>query len=181
MLTRFRPVRGGIRIQLPTSLIRAVFAAAVIALLVEWMVGEVSVMVSVETLRTVANLEAEMTRAGRVAEEGALREVLQALGRPEFGFLSEEQAGALEDVLTHDNYLACSPATRSDMVVLIRDERGVVGQFDVDSDQVAAFGPADRALWQSLAPLVAPACRELAKTPKAIGPSWIRRQRPPDA
>jgi hypothetical protein len=51
-------------------------------------------MVSVETLRAVANLEAEMTRAGRVTEEGALREVLQALGRPEFGFLSEEQAGA---------------------------------------------------------------------------------------
>lgn len=52
-------------------------------------------MVSPETLQTVANLEAEMTRAGRVAEEGALREVLQALSRPEFGFLSDEQAGAL--------------------------------------------------------------------------------------
>src|SRR5690242_14280965 len=52
-------------------------------------------MVSLETLQTVASLEAEMTCAGRVEEEGALREVLQALGRPEFGFLSEEQAGAL--------------------------------------------------------------------------------------
>jgi len=59
------------------------------------MIGEVSKMVSPETLQTVANLEAEMTRAGRVAEEGALREVLQALSRPEFGFLSDEQAGAL--------------------------------------------------------------------------------------
>lgn len=52
-------------------------------------------MVSVETIRAVVNLEAEMMRAGRVVEEGALREVLQALGRPEFGFLSEEEAGAL--------------------------------------------------------------------------------------
>jgi hypothetical protein len=59
------------------------------------MVGEVSAMVSVETLQTVAHLEAEMTRAGRAAEEGALREVLQALGRPEFGFLSGGEASIL--------------------------------------------------------------------------------------
>lgn len=51
-------------------------------------------MVSLETPRTVASLEAEMTRAGWVQEEGALRKVLRALSRPEFGFPSEEQAGA---------------------------------------------------------------------------------------
>lgn len=64
----------------------------VVAHLIKWEVNEVNITVSLGTLQTVANLEAEMTRAGRVAEEGALREVLQALGRPEFGFLSEEEA-----------------------------------------------------------------------------------------
>lgn len=55
-------------------------------------------MVSLETLKTVANLEAEMTHAGRVEEEGALREVLQVLGSPEFGFLSEEKTSELLEI-----------------------------------------------------------------------------------
>jgi len=70
----------------------------------------------------------------------------------------------VDDVRRLDNYLACSAGTRSEIVVLIRDGAEVVGQFDVDSDDVAAFGPADEALLEHLAPLAGPRCRRLAAT-----------------
>lgn len=49
------------------------------------------------------------------------------------------------DVRAIDNYLACSPGTRSELVVLIRDaETGEIhGQLDLDSDRPAAFGEPD--------------------------------------
>jgi L-methionine (R)-S-oxide reductase len=51
------------------------------------------------------------------------------------------------DVRALDNYLACSVATRSELVVLIRDptER-VVGQIDIDSHTGAAFGAEEEQL-----------------------------------
>ena len=68
----------------------------------------------------------------------------------------------VDDVRSLDNYLACSVGTRSELVVLIRDGDEVVGQFDVDSDDVAAFGPQDEALLAHLAVLAGPRCRRLA-------------------
>ncbi|MBV9324694.1 MAG: hypothetical protein JO352_13000 [Chloroflexi bacterium] len=40
----------------------------------------------------------------------------------------------IDDVRAQDNYLACSVATRSELVVLIRDQDEVLGQFDGDGD-----------------------------------------------
>src|SRR5581483_8775199 len=57
--------------------------------------------------------------------------------------VAEDRNVVVEDVRHLDNYLACSVGTRSEIVVLIRDGGDVVGQFDVDSDDLAAFGPAD--------------------------------------
>jgi L-methionine (R)-S-oxide reductase len=65
----------------------------------------------------------------------------------------------IDDVRERDNYLACSLETRSELVVLIRDDAGIVAQFDVDSDRIAAFTPDDEAFLRSLAPIVARACR----------------------
>jgi GAF domain-containing protein len=67
------------------------------------------------------------------------------------------------DVTELDNYLACSTATRSEIVVLIRHRGEIVGQFDVDSDAPGAFGPADEALLEALAELAAPRCATLAR------------------
>jgi len=48
------------------------------------------------------------------------------------------------DVRARDNYLACSLETRSELVILIRDLKGkVIGQFDIDSHVINAFGPDD--------------------------------------
>lgn len=68
------------------------------------------------------------------------------------------------DVKVVDNYLACSPGTQSEMVMLIRDGGDIVGEFDVDSDNLDAFGPAELDALRPLADLAAPRCRRLAAT-----------------
>lgn len=56
------------------------------------------------------------------------------------------------DVRTLDNYLACSVETRSELVVLIRDQKGVVvGQVDIDSHTEQAFGPAEEQFVRQIA------------------------------
>jgi GAF domain-containing protein len=76
--------------------------------------------------------------------------------------VAEDRNVVVDDVRAIDNYLACSVGTRSEIVVLIRDGGEVVGQFDVDSDDVAAFGATDEALLNRLATLAGPRCRRLA-------------------
>ena len=45
-------------------------------------------------------------------------------------------------VHSHENYLACSLETQSELVILIRDKKGgILGQIDIDSHSQAAFGP----------------------------------------
>ena len=46
------------------------------------------------------------------------------------------------DVTASDNYLACSVETHSELVVLVRDQDGIVlGQIDIDSHARDAFSP----------------------------------------
>jgi putative methionine-R-sulfoxide reductase with GAF domain len=63
-----------------------------------------------------------------------------------------------------DNYLACSPETQSEMVVLVRDGGDIVGQIDVDSDVLEAFTPEDLDSLRPLAALAGLRCRRLAGT-----------------
>ncbi len=60
--------------------------------------------------------------------------------------VAEERDLNVPDVDEVENYLACSPDTRSEMVVLIRDPDGdgIHGQLDLDSDRRAAFDDRDR-------------------------------------
>lgn len=56
------------------------------------------------------------------------------------------------DVSRAGNYLACSTATRSELVVLIRNRQGViVGQIDIDSHTLDAFGPVEEAAVREVA------------------------------
>ena len=59
----------------------------------------------------------------------------------------------VDDVLKLDNYLACSVETRSEIVVLIRnpDNNEIIGQIDVDSDNVEAFDETDKINMQKVA------------------------------
>src|ERR687894_2668539 len=76
--------------------------------------------------------------------------------------VSEDKNQLVEDVREVENYLACSIHTRSEIVVLIRDNGRIVGQFDIDSDTVGAFTAEDERLLDELADLVAPRVASLA-------------------
>ena len=62
----------------------------------------------------------------------------------------------VDDVGADSRYLACFPSTRSEIVVPIAYEGRVVGEIDIDSDQPAAFGEADRAYLERVATLISP-------------------------
>jgi L-methionine (R)-S-oxide reductase len=64
---------------------------------------------------------------------------------------SEQQTIIVDDVNADPRYLACSIETRSEIVVPIMRDGIVFGEIDIDSDQVAAFGAADRALLEAIA------------------------------
>ena len=76
--------------------------------------------------------------------------------------VAEDKNQVVEDVREVENYLACSIHTRSEIVVLIRHEGEIVGQFDIDSDKVGAFTSEDEALLEGLAGVVAPRVASLA-------------------
>ncbi len=47
----------------------------------------------------------------------------------------------IPDVSKETNYLACSNATKSELVVLIRKGEKIFAQIDIDSHEIDAFGP----------------------------------------
>ena len=89
------------------------------------------------------------------------------LGRGICGAAATERATiVVDDVNSDPRYLACSIETRSEIVVPIivadgsgQDSGRVLGELDIDSDQPAAFGPADRELLEAVAAALAPKLR----------------------
>jgi L-methionine (R)-S-oxide reductase len=77
--------------------------------------------------------------------------------------VSEDRNQVVEDVREVENYLACSIHTRSELVVLIRGSEGIVGEFDIDSDTVGAFGREDEALLEEMGPLISNRVASLAR------------------
>lgn len=73
----------------------------------------------------------------------------------------------VDDVNADDRYLACFLSTRSEIVVPIAFEGTVVGEIDIDSDEPAAFGKADRRFLERVATLVSPHASR--KGPEALG------------
>jgi len=59
------------------------------------------------------------------------------------------------DVRAVGNYLACNLDTRSELVVLIRRGAAILGQIDVDSDEVDPFTPAEEAAVRQVADALA--------------------------
>ncbi len=49
----------------------------------------------------------------------------------------------IPDVSKEENYLACSPDVRSEMVILIRAGDEIFGQIDIDSEEPSAFTEED--------------------------------------
>jgi len=55
--------------------------------------------------------------------------------------VAEERNINVPDVSKAPDYLACSAATRSELVVLIRKGRTIYAQIDIDSHELDAFDP----------------------------------------
>lgn len=64
---------------------------------------------------------------------------------------SEKATIIVDDVNSDPRYLACSIETRSEIVVPIMRGDKVLGEIDIDSDGVAAFGQKDRELLETVA------------------------------
>ena len=78
------------------------------------------------------------------------------LGRGICGAAAAEKTTIVVDDVNKDNrYLACSPDTKSEIVVPIMRNGDVLGEIDVDSDHAAAFDDRDRRLLESVAGLLA--------------------------
>jgi len=70
--------------------------------------------------------------------------------------VAERRNIVVEDVGELDNYLSCSLETKSEIVVLIRDETGrILGQIDVDGHDIAAFDEQDEAFLDAVARRIA--------------------------
>jgi L-methionine (R)-S-oxide reductase len=67
---------------------------------------------------------------------------------------SSGQTVVVDDVNNDARYLACSLETKSEIVVPIFAEGRVVGELDIDSHFLAAFGPDDRKLCEHAAALL---------------------------
>lgn len=74
-----------------------------------------------------------------IGEETDHREI--AVGQGVCGTaVAEEKDQNVPDVNSRGNYLACSLKTRSELVILVRDQKQkIVGQIDIDSHRVNAF------------------------------------------
>jgi L-methionine (R)-S-oxide reductase len=61
----------------------------------------------------------------------------------------------VDDVSAEPRYLACTLETQSEIVVPVKRDGKVLGEIDIDSDSLAAFGDGDRTLLEEIADLVA--------------------------
>jgi L-methionine (R)-S-oxide reductase len=60
----------------------------------------------------------------------------------------------VEDVSADPRYLSCSIETKSEIVVPIRVRKEIVGEIDIDSHDLSAFGPDDRTFLEECARLI---------------------------
>jgi L-methionine (R)-S-oxide reductase len=67
---------------------------------------------------------------------------------------SSRKTIVVDDVNSDSRYLACSLETKSEIVVPVFVRGKVVGELDIDSHFLAAFGPDDRKLCEHAATLV---------------------------
>lgn len=65
--------------------------------------------------------------------------------------VAEKTDQNVPDVTEIENYLACSPDVKSELVVLIRAGDEIFGQIDIDSEEAGAFGEEDETALRAVA------------------------------
>jgi GAF domain-containing protein len=69
--------------------------------------------------------------------------------------LAQGRTQVVADVHSFPGHIACDAASRSEIVVPIIGDQGVVGVIDIDSPLVARFGPLEAAALEELAGFIA--------------------------
>lgn len=67
--------------------------------------------------------------------------------------VAQDQTVIVDDVSADPRYLSCSIETRSEIVVPIRAHGKVIGEIDIDSHSLSAFGEQDRLFLEECAVL----------------------------
>lgn len=75
--------------------------------------------------------------------------------------IADEQTIVVPDVSEDDRYLACFGSTRSEIVVPVAHDGEIVGEIDVDSDTLDAFGDDEVEQLEAVARKVGEAVAEL--------------------
>ena len=68
--------------------------------------------------------------------------------------VAQGQTVVIDDVSQDPRYLACSIETKSEIVAPIRANGKIVGEIDIDSHSLSAFGPQDRSFVEECAAVV---------------------------
>lgn len=78
----------------------------------------------------------------------------------------EGRSVVVDDVRTRPEYLACFLETRAEIVVPIRHGGQVVGEIDIDGNEVKAFDGSDRVFLEQIASKLGPAVEKAAGEPR---------------
>jgi len=68
--------------------------------------------------------------------------------------VAQGETVVVDDVSADPRYLSCSIETKSEIVVPIRVRGQIVGEIDIDSHDLSAFGPEDRTFLEECADLI---------------------------
>jgi L-methionine (R)-S-oxide reductase len=75
--------------------------------------------------------------------------------------VSQKETILVNDVTSDPRFLACSPYTRSEIVVPLKDGEAVIGEIDIDSNRTSNFTSADREMLELIAESVVERLRQL--------------------
>ena len=76
----------------------------------------------------------------------------------------EQRSLVVEDVEKFPGHIACSSLSRSEIVVPLKHNGVVVGEIDIDSNQLSTFDDEDRVYLEKAAEIIAPHLAKLAIT-----------------
>jgi L-methionine (R)-S-oxide reductase len=74
---------------------------------------------------------------------------------------SQKETVLVNDVGSDPRFLACSPFTRSEIVVPLLDGEKVLGEIDIDSNRPSFFTDADQEMLESIAALIVERLKQL--------------------
>lgn len=70
------------------------------------------------------------------------------------GLSQKKNTIIVDDVTKEDNYLACSFETKSEIVVPIWVHGEIIGEIDIDSDDLGAFDEEDKRFLEKVAEII---------------------------